>query len=100
MKVSETFYRFFWLKFQRCCCVTGAYDENLKRYDCCLWTEDYTGKISRVFKIFSRFSTKKMLKRTRSRERFPIGEWAHKAKYKQLEAVEASKSLENIERET
>ena len=40
-----------------------------------------------------------MLKRTRSRERFPIGEWARKAKYKRLEAVEASKSLENIERE-
>ena len=38
-----------------------------------------------------------MSKRTRSRERFPIGEWARKAKYKRIEAVEASKSLENIE---
>ena len=29
----------------------------------------------------------------------PIGEWARKAKYKRIEAVEARKSLENIERE-
>ena len=34
-----------------------------------------------------------MSKRTRSRERFPIGEWARKAKYKCIEAVEVSKSL-------
>lgn len=40
-----------------------------------------------------------MSKRTRSRERFPIGEWARKAKYKRVEAVEASKSLENINQE-
>lgn len=40
-----------------------------------------------------------MSKRTRSREKFPIGEWARKAKYKRIEAVEASKSLERIEQE-
>lgn len=40
-----------------------------------------------------------MSKRTRSRERFPIGEWARKVKYKRIEAVEASKSLEKIEQE-
>ena len=40
-----------------------------------------------------------MLKRTKSRERFPIGEWARKAKNKRIEAVEASKSLEKIEQE-
>ena len=40
-----------------------------------------------------------MSKRTRSRERFPIGEWARKAKYKRVEVVEASKSLENINQE-
>lgn len=40
-----------------------------------------------------------MSKRTRSRERFPIGEWARKAKYKRVKAVEASKSLENINQE-
>lgn len=40
-----------------------------------------------------------MSKRTRSRERFAIGEWARKAKYKRVEAVEASKSLENINQE-
>ena len=40
-----------------------------------------------------------MSKRTRSRERFPIGEWARTAKYKRVEAVEASKSLENINQE-
>ena len=40
-----------------------------------------------------------MSKRTRSRERFPIGEWARKAKYKRIEAVEASKSLGKIEQE-
>ena len=35
----------------------------------------------------------------RSRERFPVGEWARKANYKRIEAVEASKSLENINQE-
>lgn len=40
-----------------------------------------------------------MSKRTRSRERFPIGEWARKVKSKRIEAVEASKSLEKIEQE-
>lgn len=40
-----------------------------------------------------------MSKRRRSRERFPIGEWARKAKYKRIEAVEASKSLARIEQE-
>jgi len=40
-----------------------------------------------------------MSKRTRSRERFPIREWARKAKYKRIETVEASKSLEKIEQE-
>ena len=40
-----------------------------------------------------------MSKRTRSRERFPIGEWARKAKYKRVKAVEVSKSLENINQE-
>ena len=40
-----------------------------------------------------------MSKCTRSRQRFPIGEWAHKAKNKRVEAVEASKSLENINQE-
>ena len=40
-----------------------------------------------------------MSKRTRSRERFPIGEWGRKAKYKRVEAVEVSKSLENINQE-
>ena len=40
-----------------------------------------------------------MSKRTRSRERFPIGESVRKAKYKCVEAVEASKSLENINQE-
>jgi len=40
-----------------------------------------------------------MSKRTRSRERFPIGEWARKAKYKRSEALEASKSLEKIKQE-
>ena len=40
-----------------------------------------------------------MSKRTKSRERFSIGEWARKAKYKRVEAVEASKSLENINQE-
>lgn len=40
-----------------------------------------------------------MSKRTTSRERFPIGEWARTAKYKHIKAVEASKSLEKIEQE-
>ena len=40
-----------------------------------------------------------MSKRTRSRERFPIGEWAREAKYKRVETVEVSKSLENINQE-
>ena len=40
-----------------------------------------------------------MSKRTRSRERFPIGEWACKAKYKRIEAAEGSKSLAKIEQE-
>ena len=40
-----------------------------------------------------------MSKRTRSRERFPIGEWACEAKYKRVETVEVSKSLENINQE-
>ena len=40
-----------------------------------------------------------MSKRTRSRERFPIGERARKGKYKSIKAVEASKSLGKIEQE-
>lgn len=40
-----------------------------------------------------------MSKRTRSQERFPIAEWARKAKHERVEAVEASKSLENINQE-
>ena len=40
-----------------------------------------------------------MPKRTRSRERFPIGEWAHSVKCKCLEAVEASRSLEHIQQQ-
>lgn len=40
-----------------------------------------------------------MPKRTRSRERFPIGEWARRAKSKRLEVVEASKSLRQVEQQ-
>ena len=40
-----------------------------------------------------------MPKRTRSRERFPIGEWARRAKSKRLEVVEASKSLQQVEQQ-
>ena len=40
-----------------------------------------------------------MRKRTRSRERFPIGEWARRAKSKRLEVVEASKSLQQVEQQ-
>ena len=32
-----------------------AYDENLKQYDCCLWTKGREGKTSRGLKLFSRF---------------------------------------------
>lgn len=40
-----------------------------------------------------------MSKRTRYKERFPIGEWTHKVKLKHVEAMEVSKSLQNINQE-
>ena len=88
--VFATFCWLFWRSLRPSNVFIGAYDENLKRYDCCLWTEGREGNFSRGLKIFSPFWTKKMSKCTRSRERFPIGEWARKAKYKRIEAVEAS----------
>lgn len=40
-----------------------------------------------------------MLKCTKSREQFPIGEWACKAKNKHIEAVEASRHLQKNKQE-
>lgn len=55
VKLFAAFYCSFCRSLSPTVAFIVAYDENLKRYDCCLWTKGREGKTSRGLKLFSRF---------------------------------------------
>ena len=55
VKLFAAFYCSFCRSLSPTVAFIVAYDENLKQYDCCLWTKGREGKTSRGLKLFSRF---------------------------------------------